>query len=276
MSHKTYQELTVTLAGRSGRVAIVTMNRPDKLNALTQVMETELRDAMEALDRDEEVRVIVLTGAGKGFCAGMDINALEILPPDDIRAARWMRPFDMNRRADYQTRYGYFPALRKPVISAINGAAAGLGLVFALYSDMRFASEKAAFSTAFARRGLIAEHGIGWMLPRVVGPGHAADLLYSARKVLADEALRMGLVDRVYEADALMTETVAYADDLAENVSPRSIGVIKRQLWEQPFQSLADATRVANAEMFESIQSEDFTEGVAHFIERRPARFTGR
>ena len=276
MSHTTHEELPVTRAGRNGRVAVVTMNRPDKLNALTQVMEAELRDAMETLDRDDEVKAVVLTGAGKGFCAGMDINALEILPPDDIRAARWMRPFDMNRRADYQTRYGYFPALRKPVIAAINGAAAGLGLVFALYSDMRFASANAAFSTAFARRGLIAEHGIAWLLPRTVGPGHAADLLYSARKVLADEALRIGLVDRLYAPDALMEETIGYADDLAENVSPRSIGVMKRQMWEQPFQTLAEATRLANAEMFESIQSADFKEGVAHFIERRPARFTGQ
>lgn len=271
-----YSEITVARTGDSGRIAIVTMNRPDKLNALTRVMEAELRDAMEAVDRDDDIRVVVLTGAGKGFCAGMDINELEVLPPDDIRAAQWMRPFDMNRRADYQTRYGYFPAVRKPVIAAINGAAAGLGLVFALYSDMRFASSRAAFSTAFARRGLIAEHGIAWLLPRVVGPGHAADLLYSARKVPADEALRMGLVDRVFDADTLMDETLRYADDLARNVSPRSIRVMKRQLWEQPFQSLAEATRMANAEMFDSIRSEDFTEGVAHFIERRPARFTGR
>ncbi|WP_061958436.1 enoyl-CoA hydratase [Cupriavidus pauculus] len=271
-----YREISVTLSERSPHVAIVTLNRPDKLNALTKVMEAELREAMESADRDDTIRVVVLTGAGKGFCAGMDINELEILPPGDIRAAQWMRPYDMNRRADYQTRYGYFPAMRKPVISAINGAAAGLGLVFALYSDMRFASSKAAFSTAFARRGLIAEHGISWILPRVVGPGHAADLLYSARKVLAVEALQMRLVDRVCEPDDLMAYTLEYASDLAENVSPRSIRVMKHQLWEQPFQTLADATQMANTEMFESIQSDDFTEGVAHFIERRQARFTGR
>lgn len=270
-----YTQINITRAGKNQRIAVVTLNRPDKLNALTKVMEAELRSAMEAVDRDDAIRVVVLTGAGKGFCAGMDIGELEVLPPGDIRADQWMRPFDMNRRADYQTRYGYFPAMRKPVIAAINGAAAGLGLVFALYSDMRFASTRAAFSTAFARRGLIAEHGIAWMLPRVVGPGHAADLLYSARKVLADEALRMGLVDRLIDADSLMATTIAYADDLAENVSPRSIQVMKRQLGEQPFQSLAEATRLANAEMFDSIQSEDFAEGVAHFIERRPARFTG-
>lgn len=269
-------QIITTRAGKDEHIAVVTMNRPDKLNALTKVMEVQLRDTMEAIDRDDNIRVVVLTGAGKGFCAGMDINELEVLPPGDIRAAQWMRPFDMNRRADYQTRYGYFPAMRKPVIAAINGAAAGLGLVFALYSDMRFASSQAAFSTAFARRGLIAEHGISWLLPRVVGPGHAADLLYSARKVLADEALSIGLVDRVFEPEALLAQTLNYADDLACNVSPRSIRVMKHQMWEQPFQSLAEATRMANAEMFDSIQSEDFSEGVAHFIERRPANFTGK
>lgn len=276
MNQTQYTQVSVTRAGKNQRIAIVTLNRPDKLNALTKVMEAELRNAMVEVDRDESIRVVVLTGAGKGFCAGMDINELEVLPPGDIRADQWMRPFDMNRRADYQTRYGYFPSMRKPVIAAINGAAAGLGLVFALYSDMRFASANASFSTAFARRGLIAEHGISWLLPRVVGPGHAADLLYSARKVLADEALRMGLVDQLVDADKLMAMTLEYADDLAENVSPRSIQVIKRQLGEQPFQTLAEATQLANAEMFESIQSEDFSEGVAHFIERRSPQFTGR
>ncbi|MGT2428926.1 enoyl-CoA hydratase-related protein [Cupriavidus basilensis] len=138
-----YTQIELTKAGADNRIAVITLNRPDKLNALTKVMEAELRQAMEEVDRDNTVRVVVLTGAGRGFCAGMDIDELEILPPGDIRAAQWMRPFDMNRRPDYQTRYGYFPAMRKPVIAAINGAAAGLGLVFALYSDIRFASDKA-------------------------------------------------------------------------------------------------------------------------------------
>lgn len=275
MSAAVHTQLTVERAGPGGHVGVVAMNRPDKLNALTKVMEAELRSAMEELDRDPGVRVVVLTGKGKGFCAGMDMNELEVLPPGDIRAADWMRPFDMNRRADYQTRYGYFPGMAKPMISAVNGAAAGLGLVFALYSDLRFASEAAVFSTAFAKRGLIAEHGIAWILPRVVGPGHAADLLLSSRKVTASEALAMGLVNRVYPADRLLEETLAYAGDLAANVSPRSLRVIKRQLWEAPYQTLAQATQLANDEMYRSLQSEDFKEGVAHFLERRPARFTG-
>ena len=153
--------------------------------------------------------------------------------------------------------------------------ATGLGLVMSLYSDIRFASESAVFSTAFAKRGLIAEHGIAWMLPRVVGPGHAADLLLSSRKLSAAEALQMGLVNRLMKPEALLEETRAYALDLADNVSPRSIRIIKRQLWEAPYQTLGEAVMSANQEMFDSIQSEDFTEGVAHFLERRPAKFSG-
>ena len=150
------------------------------------------------------MRAIVLTGAGRAFCAGMDMDELEVLPPDDIRAQRWMRAYDMNRRADYQTRYTYFPAVQKPIVAAVNGAAAGLGLVMSLYCDVRFASESSVFATAFAKRGLIAEHGIAWILPRVVGPGHAADLLLSSRKVTAAEALRMGLVNRLSKPEALL------------------------------------------------------------------------
>lgn len=257
-------------------ISTITLNRPERMNALTKIMEREIRDAMEEADRDPNVRVIILTGAGRAFCAGMDMDELEVLPPDDIRAQEWMRPYNMNRRSDYQTRYSYFPAVQKPIIAAINGAAAGLGFVMSLYSDIRFASESAVFSTAFAKRGLIAEHGIAWMLPRVVGPGHAADLLLSSRKVTASEAFQMGLVSRLVKPEALIDETRAYAADLANNVSPRSIQVIKRQLWESPYETLGEAVASANQEMFYSIQSEDFKEGIAHFLEKRPAKFTGK
>ncbi|MGP1614785.1 MAG: enoyl-CoA hydratase [Pollutimonas bauzanensis] len=259
----------------ASHVATITLNRPDRLNALTRVMEAEIRLAMEQADADPGVRAIILTGAGRGFCAGMDMDELAVLPPDDIRAQQWMRPYDMNRRADYQTRYSYFPAIGKPVIAAVNGAAAGLGLIMALYSDIRFASKTAVFSTAFAKRGLIAEHGIAWILPRVVGQAHAADLLFSSRKIAAEEALGIGLVNRVTEPEALLEETLAYARDLAGNVSPRSIRIMKRQLWEAPYQTLGQAIADANQEMFLSIQSADFKEGIEHFQQRRPAAFTG-
>ena len=268
-----YQQLSY---GTEGAVAVITLNRPERMNALTKVLEAELRLAMEQAGRDPAVRAIVLTGAGRAFCAGMDIDELEVLPPEDIRAQEWMRPYDMNRRADYQTRYSYFPALAKPVICALNGAAAGLGLVMALYSDFRLASSTAAFATAFAKRGLIAEHGIAWMLPRIVGHAHATDLLLTSRKVGAQEALAMGLVHRVVEPQALMAAALELARTLATEVSPRSVAVMKRQLWEAPYQTLGEAVALANAEMFTSLQSEDFKEGVAHFQERREPRFSGR
>jgi len=259
------------------RVAIVTLNRPDKLNAWTPQMEGELRDAMEKADADEAVRAIVLTGAGRGFCAGADMGVLAAIQGGARRAAPdAARPHDMDRRPDYQIRYGYFPSLSKPVIGAINGPCAGLGMVVALYCDLRFAADSAVFTTAFARRGLIAEHGISWMLPRLVGQTCALDLLLSARKVDAAEAYRIGLVDRVCATSSLMDETLAYARELAESVSPRSMAVIKRQLWETPFQTLAEATAVANREMRASFASEDFKEGVAHFVDKRAPRFTGR
>jgi len=269
-----FTQIEVTRAQTCNHVAIVAFSRPEKMNTLTKVMEAELREAFAQLDRDDEVRAIILTGKGRAFCAGMDIAELEVLPPDDISEMAWMRPYDMNRRSDYQSRYSYFPAIRKPIISAINGAAAGLGLVLALYSDLRFASNEAVFSTAFAKRGLIAEHGIAYLLPRLVGPGHAADLLFSSRKVNAQEALSMRLVERLYPADRLLEETIAYARELTLDVSPRSIRVIKQQLGEAPFQTLTEAIAGANKEMFLSIQSEDFKEGVAHFVERRAARFS--
>jgi enoyl-CoA hydratase/carnithine racemase len=267
-----YRQVLYTL---DGTTAVITLNRPDRMNALTKVLEAELRDAVEQAARDKEIRAIVLTGAGRAFCAGMDMDELEVLPPDDIQAQEWMRPYDMNRRPDYQTRYSYFPAAPKPVISAINGAAAGLGLVMALYSDFRIASEQAVFATAFAKRGLIAEHGIAWMLPRIVGHANAMDLLLTSRKVAAAEALAMGLVQQVVSAGELLARALALARMLGTEVSPRSVRVMKRQLWEAPLQTLGEAVALANAEMFTSLQSEDFKEGVAHFQERRPPRFTG-
>ena len=267
-----------------GGVAVITLNRPDKLNAWRAEMERELRSAMRDAGGDPTVRVIVLTGAGRGFCAGADMNGLQSTvaagqaragstPPP---AARGPAPFDAASRSDYQRQYSYFPAVPKPIIAAINGACAGLGMVMALYADMRFASDAAVFTTAFSRRGLIAEHGISWLLPRLVGMAHAADLLFSARKIRAQEALAMGLVSRVIPLADFEAEVMAYARMLATEVSPRSLGEIKREIWAAQFQGLGEAIDSANADMPGSFVSEDFKEGVAHFVEKRAPAFTGR
>src|SRR4029078_876910 len=231
----TYQHILYEV---SDKIATVTLNRPDRMNAWTATSERAVLHAMEAAAAADDVRVIVLTGAGRAFCAGADMEALKGIDPNEIRRAE-NTPFDMNRRADWQTRYAYYPAIGKPVIGMLNGATAGIGLVHALYCDLRFAADNTVFTTAFARRGLIAEHGIPWLLPRIVGDANAMYLLLSARRVGSDEALRTGLVNRLCPPEKLREETYAYARDLADFVSPSAMAVIKRQLYEVPFQTLA-------------------------------------
>jgi len=277
------QEILYTI---SGRVATITLHRPDKLNAWTRTMEAEVRQAIEEAASDDQVRAIVLTGAGRGFCAGADMSLLQNvvergLPPqpDSSRVVGnpdHGTPEQQDPRADFQRQYSYFPAVPKPVIAAINGPAIGLGLVIAMFCDLRFASEEAKFGTAFARRGLIAEYGLAWLLPKVIGHANALDLLLSARIVNAQEALRMGLVNQVFAHDKFMDGVYAYANDLAESVSPRSMRVIKRQVYEAMFQTLGQALDTAAGEMRASLQCEDFKEGVAHFVEKRAPAFIGR
>jgi enoyl-CoA hydratase/carnithine racemase len=272
-----------TLYQVANRVATITLNRPDKLNAWTAVMEREVRSAVEEGERDENVRVIVLTGAGRGFCAGADMSLLSAVAEQGLdekgRAQALRNSRSAGRegvRADFQRKYSYFPAVGKPMIAAINGPVVGLGLVITLYCDMRFASDAARFGTAFARRGLIAEYGMAWMLPRIVGHANALDLLFSARMIDAAEALRMGLANQVFPQDVFREKVQEYARDLAANVSPRSMGVIKRQVYEAMFQTLEEAFVTSEREMLTSLQCEDFKEGVAHFVEKRAPAFTGR
>ncbi len=166
--------------------------------------------------------------------------------------------------------------VRKPSIDAINGPAAGLGLVVALDADMRFAGAEAKFATAFASCGLIDRHGVSWLLPHLVGPAHSLDLLMSARKVMADEAEKIGLVNRTFPQENFMANVMDYARMLSETVSPRSMAVMKAQIWKALFQNFNDALEVGDSEMQKSFASADFKEGVAHFVEKRAANFTGR
>jgi enoyl-CoA hydratase/carnithine racemase len=271
------------------RVAVVTLNRPAALNAFTPTMGRSLRSAVAAAVADDGVRVIVVTGAGRGFCAGADMKLLQAIQPGAGAAAT--RPsadedpapltgslssLGPDLATHYPGRFGYLLQARKPVIAALNGAAAGLGFVVALYADLRFAASEAKLTTSFAQRGLIAEHGVSWLLPRLVGPSRAMDLLLSARKISAAEALQLGLVNGVYPQASFMDEVMAYARVLADTVSPRSMAVIKAQLWKSPHQDFAAALATADAEMLKSFASADFKEGVAHYMEKRAPAFTGR
>jgi enoyl-CoA hydratase/carnithine racemase len=267
----------------SNRVATITLSRPDKLNAWTAIMESEVRAAIGEAERDDNVRVIVLTGAGRGFCAGADMSLLSTVAEKGLDERGRAQALQNSKsagcegaRADFQRKYSYFPAVGKPIIAAINGPVVGLGLVIALYCDLRLASEAARFGTAFARRGLIAEYGMAWMLPHIVGHANALDLLFSARMIDSAEALRMGLANQVFPQEVFPEKVQEYARDLAANVSPRSMGVIKRQVYGAMFQTLEEAFVTSEREMLASLQCEDFKEGVAHFVEKRAPKFTGR
>jgi enoyl-CoA hydratase/carnithine racemase len=245
-------------------VALLTLNRPDRLNAWTSEMEELYFDALEECAGSTQVRAIVVTGAGRGFSAGADMQHLQSLGedgPSDDEVARERRPQSLPL------------SIPKPIIAAINGPCAGIGLVQALMCDVRLAAEGAKLTTAFARRGLVAEHGISWMLPRLIGPSRALDLLMSARVVLADEAFGLGLVNRVLAPEALLESALTYARELSANCSPASMATIKRQVYGDLERGLVEATAAADRLMVESFTAPDFQEGVSSFLERREPRF---
>lgn len=252
----------VVLYDAEDGVATITLNRPDRLNAWTGAMGRGYFDALDRAAADPDVRVIVVTGAGRGFCAGADMDMLQ-----GIGAAG-------GTGNDPETRpHTYATSIPKPVIAAINGACAGLGFVHAMMADIRFAAEGAKFTTAFSRRGLVAEHGVSWVLPRLVGPAVALDLLMSGRVFLADEAAELGVVNRTVPADELMSTVMAYARDMADNVASTSMAVIKHQVWAHYEQTLADSLVDTNALMARSLRRSDFKEGVASFVDKRSPNF---
>jgi enoyl-CoA hydratase/carnithine racemase len=260
-------------------IATITLNRPDALNAWTDVMAEEVWQAMHAAEADAAVRVIVLTGAGRAFCAGGDVGGFKSAADDDFPRSlltKLPRAYDFSRRPDYQSRAAYFPAITKPIIAMLNGATAGLGLVHALFADIRIAADDAVVTTAFARIGLASEYGMAWALRNVVGHAAATELLLSARKVRGQELLRLGLVSQLHPREQLAEATYGYARELATACSPRSLRTMKQQLWNLPFQSLHEALITDSEEMLRANLSEDFQEGKLAFKEKRAPRFTGR
>ena len=261
------------------QVATVTLNRPDKLNAWTATMEEEVNSAIRQAAADDGVRAIVLTGAGRAFCAGADMSLLSaaadsngnrnVLPAQDAGAMD-------GARADFRKKYAWLLSVPKPIIAGIHGPAVGLGFIIPLYCDLRMAADNARLCTIFARRGLIAEFGMAWMLPRLIGLAASADLLFTARTIDAAEALRIGLVHRVFPVTGFADAVQAFAEEIATTLSPRSIRVIKQQLYNAPFETLEESYDRAAREMVSSLNSEDFREGVRHYLEKRAAAFPGR
>lgn len=262
---------------RDDGVAVLTLNRPDRLNAWTGELEQQYFGALRECAASEQVRVIVVTGAGRGFCAGADMQSLQqieaaVAGAESASGSSPAANGDVEASRE-QTSQTFTLSVPKPVIAAINGPCAGIGLVLALMCDVRYVAEDAKLTTAFSRRGLVAEHGISWVLPRLVGPARALDLLLSARVVLGREAVELGLCNHATPAETVLEEALAYAHELATLCSPASMAAMKRQVYAALAQSIAEATADADRLMLASFAKPDFAEGVASFIERREPNF---
>ncbi|MGA9873793.1 MAG: enoyl-CoA hydratase-related protein [Rhodococcus sp. (in: high G+C Gram-positive bacteria)] len=246
---------------RLGAVELLTLNRPDHLNAWTADLEDEYFAALEDCERSDEVRAIVVTGAGRGFCAGADIHTLKGASEHGTVRAPGRLP-------------RHYPlSLGTPLIAAINGAAAGIGLVQALYCDVRFIAPQAKVTTAFAKRGLIAEYGIAWLLPRIIGTSRSLDLLLSSRVMTGQEAHSIGMADFVVTPEALVDTAVRYATTLATSCSPASMRTIKSQVHDGLDTDFSTAVRRSESEMAASFAGADFAEGVSSFLEHRAPQF---
>lgn len=247
-------------------VAVITLNRPERLNSWGADISAGVYSAFDRAEADERVRVVVLTGTGRGFCAGAYMGTMAAIG-DSISADTDVSKLVGERHPHFLTE------LSKPVIAAINGACVGIGLTHALMCDVRFAAEGAKFATAFPRRGLIGEYGITWILPRLAGWGVSADLLLSGRTFLAEEALELGLVKEVVAPENLLTRTLEYAEDLAVNCSPASMAVIKGQLYGDALDGVTDVSDRSEKLMHESMLRPDLVEGITAFLEKRRPNF---
>lgn len=254
---------------RRGRLGLVTLRRPEALNALTMPMISEVGRLVAAADADPAVFAICVTGEGRGFCAGLDMSALT-----EHAAGRAPSPSESAKTDPTGAMlFSGFRRISKPVIAAVNGVAAGGGFILAMMSDLRFLADSASLITVFSKRGLIAEHGAAWMLPRLVGASRALDLLWSSRRVEADEALRIGLADRVTPAQDLISTVETYVETLAETVSPRAVAVMKAQVLADLERGFAAASADTARLMTEALAHPDAAEGAASFVERRSPRF---
>lgn len=251
-------------------VAVMTLNRPDRLNTWGGDIATAFYAGLDRAERDPAVRVIVLTGRGRAFCAGAQLgsmgNVTESLEKTD---GGKLASLIGDRQPHHLT------TLNKPVIAAINGSCVGIGLTQALMCDVRFAATGAKFAASFARRGLIAEYGVSWILPRLTGWGVALDLLLSGRTFLADEAAELGLVKEVVSPDQLMARVMAYAEDIAQNCSPASMAIIKRQAYGDALRDVADSSARSEVLLQQSLTRPDVIEGITSFLEKRAPSFPG-
>jgi enoyl-CoA hydratase/carnithine racemase len=275
--HAGNMELTVVNYSVSDELATITLNRPTRMNAWIGQMNTEYRFALEQAERDKSVRAIIVTGAGRAFCVGADSRALEghvarggydAGSPDELaRPGYGVRP-------EFDADFAYHFGLTKPVIAAINGPVAGVGLVLACFADLRFAAAGAKFTTAHGKLNLPAELGLSWLLPRMIGLTRANELLLTSRVFLAEEALSLGLVNSVLQADQLIPFVTKFAHDMISSVSPGSLRETKRQIYSDLHRDVATSVDESRAHIERMVKEPDFAEGVAAFLEKRPPRWS--
>lgn len=269
-------ELKVTEYGVSDGTALITLNRPQRLNAWTGRMHTEYRWCLAEADADAAVRVIVVTGKGRGFCVGGDAEALQGHARkggyDPGTPATLARPgYGTDERFDAS--FAYHFGLSKPVIAAMNGPAAGVGLALACFADLRFAAAGARFTTAHGKLNLPAEYGLSWLLPRMLGLTRANELLLSSRVFTAEEALALGLVNRVLPADEVLAAALDYAGELARTVAPESLRQTRWQIYRDLHRDVAAAVADSEQLLEAMMRQDDYAEGVAAFLEKRPPRW---
>ncbi len=265
----TYEQILYTVAEG---IATLSLNRPEKLNAWTLRMGAEFDHAMRVAAADPQVRVLVITGAGRAFCSGADLSLLASASASGGAVSTQPGESTENLTAAFTESLAAFP---KPVLAAIHGPAVGMGFALALCCDVRFASTDARFSTVFSKLGLIAEYNTAWLLPRLVGISRAFGILYTSRTLDAAEALAIGLVEATYPPESFAAEVQKHARLLAETVSPRSLSVMRRQVYAGLSQTLAESAKSAEHEMYTSLKSDDFREGVAAFLGKRAPNFPG-
>ena len=264
-----YEDIKYEIADR---ILTITLHRPDKLNAYTRRMQEELLDAFGRADTDDDVRAVVVTGAGRAFCAGADLSAGAATFDYKKRPGS----VDEHRDGGGKLTLRIFE-LKKPVIAAVNGPAVGVGATMQLPMDVRIASSTARFGFVFARRGVVPEACSSWFLPRIVGISRAAEWVYSGRVFDAQEALAGGLVSRVVAPEALLPAAYALAREIAENTSAVSVALSRQMLWKMlGADHPMEAHRVDSKAIFERGRSADAIEGVTAFLQKRPASFPMR
>lgn len=265
------EESPVLIKKHDGGVAVVTLNRPKSMNSWTPDMSSAYFETLDDLDADPEVRVIVLTGAGRAFCAGADMGGLNAESSGKKGVWESKKKPEKEKAPPLIT---HASSLTKPVIAAINGPAAGIGLALACSCDFRFCASDAKLTSAFSKLGLIAEHGLSWALPHLVGTGNAMRMLMTSDVVTGEEARQMGLVQRCFDKEEVLEETIAYAQNLAATVPSTNLAIIKQQVLRHPLMDKDEAMHSSNRLMYFSTRyNPDYQEGVKAFMSKKPAKW---